>query len=81
MAKSSLTLGDLLVELKIIKTKSEIRRNVESGGVYVNDYRITLEDTKDLNKFIKQHCLAERFIVLRLGKKKYFLLEVESVHE
>ena len=71
------SLPDLLVYHKIAKTKSEVRRNIESGGVYINDNRITLEISSTL-EFLKGCLLAEKYFVLRIGRKKYYLMEILS---
>ncbi len=58
MAESNFTDGmnilDLLLEAKLVPTKSEGRRNVQQGGVRINDVQekdfnrlITLEDFTD----------------------------------
>lgn len=45
------------------------------GGVYVNDERVTVDDSNNL-EFLQKNRLAERFLVLRIGKKNYYLLEI-----
>ena len=68
-------LVDLVVLHKIRKTKAEIRRNIEMGGVYINDTRITLEMANNFD-FLSANLMANRFLVLRIGKKNYYLLEL-----
>lgn len=65
---------DLIIFHKIKKTKTEIRRNIEMGGVYLNDQRINMEMANTF-EFIKENLLANKFLVLRFGKKNYYLLE------
>lgn len=62
-ADFSKELLDVLVENKIIKTKSEGRRLIEQNGMSLNDEKIT--DVKFLMN-------AETLGLLRMGKKKFF---------
>ena len=66
---------DLVVLHRIRKTKAEIRRNIEMGGVYINDSRVTIEMANGVN-FLKENLLANRYLVLKIGKKNYYLLEI-----
>jgi len=43
---------------RIRKTKAEIRRNIEMGGVYINDSRVTIEMANGVN-FLKENLLAK----------------------
>ena len=45
------------------------------GGVYINDSRVTIEMANGVN-FLKENLLANRYLVLRIGKKNYYLLEI-----
>ena len=71
--ESGLTLIDALVAVSLASSKSEARRSIEGGSVYVNNRKITTLDrsltTTDL--------VGESVIVLRVGKKKYALLRLE----
>lgn len=67
---------DLAADLKLLKNKAEIRRNIENGGAYVNNERILADDANDLSVFFAKHLLADKYLVVRFGKKSYFLVEV-----
>ncbi len=38
-------LADLFVEAGATKSKKDVRRQVEAGGVYINNDRVTKEDS------------------------------------
>lgn len=63
-------LVDLLVESKISSSKRQAREDINNGAIYINGER-----TKDLKKMITRDDAIERqFIVIRRGKKRYFLI-------
>jgi tyrosyl-tRNA synthetase len=68
----ALTLVDALVRSGLTKSKSEARRAIEQGGVYVNQQRV-----KEGERRIEAvDWLAEQNLLLRKGKKDYALLRV-----
>lgn len=70
-ASDDLNLVEILLTAGIEKSKRQAREDITNGAIYVNGDRV--QDTayvlSDSDK------LAERYIVLRRGKKKYFVLE------
>ena len=67
-----LTLVDAVVRAGLAKSKSEARRAIEQGGIYLNQERI-----KDVERSIEPgDWLAHRSLLLRKGKKDYALLRV-----
>jgi len=58
--KSGKSLQDYLVENRLAKSKSEARRLIDQGGVYVNDER-----AKDVNYTVKKDD------IIRVGKRRY----------
>ncbi|MGM0595702.1 MAG: tyrosine--tRNA ligase [Myxococcota bacterium] len=66
-----LSLVGILSESGFIKSKGQSRRMIKGGGIYLNNNRVKNIDRK-LNK---NDLIDEAFIVLRSGKKKYFLLK------
>ena len=63
----------LCVDLKMVPTKAEFKRLVHRGVVFANDKQV-MEDSKlDENFF-----LQGKYVVLKMGKKKVTLVEVES---
>ncbi len=66
-------LGDALLKAGLAKTKSDVRRASEQGGLYVNNQRYA-----DVRQPLTAENLAgESTIVLRMGKKKYALVIVK----
>ncbi len=66
----SLTLVDLVARSGLAKSKSEARRSIEQGGIYVNQQRID-----DVARTIATgDWIGGRNLLLRKGKKDYALL-------
>lgn len=65
-------LMDLLVETKAMPSKGEARRRIQGGGVYLNGEKVS-----DFEQTVSAaDILAERFVVLRAGKKSYTLVKI-----
>lgn len=62
----------LLVKAELAPSKSEARRNVEQGGVLVNDEKIT-----DVKMMLKKAQFADDGILLRRGKKNFKKVVIE----
>jgi len=70
LSVSSISILDALVELQLASSKSEARRFVESGGVSVNNQKVsTLELVLDSSSAIQGS-----FSIVRRGKKQYGIL-------
>ncbi len=67
---NAIPLVDALVQAGLVKSKSEARRQIEQGGIYVNQQR---EDRVD-RALESRDWLAGRNLLLRKGKKDYALL-------
>ena len=63
---------DLFAEVGLTRSKSEARRLIKQGGMYVNDQRV-----EDLERLLTAADLTPDGILLRAGKKKYHRLLVE----
>lgn len=62
---------DFLVNSKIVTSKREAREFINAGSITINGEKVT-----DVNKVItKADTLDDKYIVIRKGKKKYFLGE------
>ncbi|MDO4574632.1 MAG: tyrosine--tRNA ligase [Planctomycetia bacterium] len=71
--EAGIPLGDALVRSGVAGTKSDVRRAIQQGGMYVNNQR-----TNDVNlKLTAAHLAGESTIVLRMGKKKYALVRIQ----
>lgn len=71
--QDGLDIIDALTEGGAVRSKSESRRLLQSGGVYVNNVRVSDADYKLTEKDLA----SEHFTVLRTGKKNYHLLRFE----
>ena len=68
--RNGLTLVDAVVRAGLAKSKSEARRSIEQGGIYVNQER-----AQDVERRIEPaDWLADRNVLLRKGKKNYVVL-------
>jgi tyrosyl-tRNA synthetase len=68
------SLIDLLIESKAAPSRRQARQDIESGAVYVNGVRVS-----DLEAVITaDQRLHGKFVVLRRGKKNYFLVRYEA---
>lgn len=66
-----MNLVDLLVEKQICSSKREAREFISGGTISINGDKVT-----DLEKNIsKKDAIEGKYIILRRGKKKYFLIE------
>ena len=67
VSKENLDIAGVLVENKMVPSKSELRRLVNQGGVKVNQEKISnLQDV-----------VAEGELVIQIGKKKFIKLIVK----
>ncbi len=69
VARDALTLVDAVVRAGLAKSKSEARRAIEQGGIYVNQQRT--EEITDAD------WLAGGSLLLRKGKKEFALLKAQ----
>ena len=67
---SDTTIVDLVTQAGLAKSKSEARRSVEQGGIYLNQQRVD-----DVGRKITAHdWIGGKNLLLRKGKKEYALL-------
>ena len=64
--EAGIPIVELFAETGLTRSRSEARRLVEQGGVYVNDERID-----DVDAVITAEALRDHTIFLRAGKKRY----------
>ncbi len=69
---AGLSVVDLFAEVGLTRSKSEARRLIQQGGMYVNDERVG-----DLEHLLTGADLTSAGILLRAGKKKYHRVLVE----
>lgn len=65
-------LVDVLVKCEILPSKSEARRLIKQGGLYVNDDKVT-----DINLVVTEEHVTEDGIMIRRGKKNFNRIIVE----
>jgi tyrosyl-tRNA synthetase len=70
LGQPAAALVDLLVATKLSPSKSQARKDVEAGGVYVNNVRAA--DAKVV--LGTEHLLFGTYVLLRKGKRNYALL-------
>ncbi len=65
---------DLLAESGVASSKGDARRSIEGGGVYVNNVRV-----QDVARVLTTDDTIEgRFLLIRMGKKRYHLVAVRG---
>ncbi len=67
-------LQDLLVECRVVPSKSEARRSIEAGGIYLNNRRVTDSVAMVASKDV----IDDRYLILRRGRKNYWLVRIED---
>ena len=68
------SLVDLLTETQLSPSKSQARKDIESGGVYINNIR---ED--NVRRTVENDTLLfGKFLLLRRGKKNYHMIKAQS---
>jgi len=70
---AGIELLDALCETGLCTSRGEAKKLVKAGGAYINNSKVS-----DMNQKLTPKSLAsESILVLRTGKKKYFLLKFE----
>ena len=69
-SKESQNLATWLVDLGIEPSRRQSREDIQNGAISINGEKVT-----DLEfEWTKEHSFEERFVIVRRGKKKYFLV-------
>ena len=71
--KPGIDLADLMVKINMASSKSEVRRLLEQGGIYLNDNRV-----EENPKIVTESDVVDDEMVLRRGKKKYMKVLVKK---
>jgi len=69
--ESGIFIVDLLVETQLVSSKSQARKDIQGGGIYLNDQRV---DDVHL-KIHPDHLVANQYVILRKGKKTYHIVQ------
>jgi len=67
---NGVALVDLLAETSLSPSKAQARKDIESGGVYVNNVR----EESVRSTVTRESLLFGRFLLLRRGKKNYHMI-------
>lgn len=74
LLSSGLLLIDLLADGTLSKSKGAARKDIQGGGIYLNNERVS-----DVQAKVKQSDLiADRYLVLRKGKRNYYLIDFKN---
>jgi len=72
VSSEGVAIVDLLVRVQLVSSKSEARRLVQSGGVYLNNSRLT-----DPQARVRQdQAIGGRLLVLRKGQRQQHLVRI-----
>jgi tyrosyl-tRNA synthetase len=71
-AAEGMSMIDLLARVQLTPSKSEARRLVQSGGVYVNNRRVSDAQAR----ITRDHAIGGRVLVLRKGQKENHLVRL-----
>jgi len=74
LGQPSGALVDILIAAGLSPSKGQARKDIEAGGVYVNNVRAT--DAKLI--LAPEHLLFSQFVLLRKGKRNYALVRFEG---
>jgi tyrosyl-tRNA synthetase len=74
LASPGAALSDLLVQAGLSSSKSQARKDIEGGGIYLNNERV-VETTRSVTI---GDLLFGKFLLLRRGKRTYAVLNVRS---
>lgn len=69
-----ITLVDMLIQAGAVSSKRQAREAIENGSIYINDIRHTNVETA----VSQLERLAEKYLVVRRGKKNYYLIKLEN---
>jgi len=69
---SGIDLAELMVKIQLATSKSEVRRLLEQGGIYINNLRVT-----EIPKIVGKEDIVDNTIILRKGKKMHMKVVVD----
>ena len=68
----NVSIVDIVTDSKLCASKSESRRMIEGGGIYLNENKVT-----DIRQPLLDTDLTDNYAILRKGKKNYMKVVVE----
>jgi tyrosyl-tRNA synthetase len=72
LSQDGMSVVDLVARVELAPSKSEARRLVQSGGVYVNNRRVSDPQAR----LTREHAIGGKLFVLRKGQKQNYLLRL-----
>ena len=66
-------LEDILMEIKACSSKREAREFIKNGAISING----IKETDNTKIFKDENYLFNKYLVVKRGKKNYYLAEVE----
>ncbi len=72
--EKGITIQDLLIKTQLAKSKGEAKRQIDGGGIYMNNARVTESQTP----VAQTHLIDGSLLVIRSGKKNYHLVQLKS---
>ena len=69
--KKGIKILDLLVDNKIVSSKSEARRSIKGNGIRINNIILS-----DETKIVQFNDFKDNLIKISFGKKKHFILKI-----
>lgn len=74
ISDEQISLVELLVLIGAVSSKRQARESIQSGAIYINDIRCT-----DIEAMVPQlERLAGKYLIIRRGKKNYYLVKFAS---
>jgi tyrosyl-tRNA synthetase len=68
---------DTLIKFSAISSKTAARNLINSGAIYINGVKVT-DDLSTKSLFSKENRLYNKFLIIRKGKKDYYLITVNN---
>ena len=73
ITSKNINLIDLLVETKLVPSKSEARRLIEQNGISINQVK-----ESNPNRIINESDFKEGFLIIQKGKKNFLKIKIEA---
>jgi tyrosyl-tRNA synthetase len=72
-------LPDLLVEVKLCKSRNEARREIEGDGITLNGSKLSkVYFDKPIVEVFNENKLNGNYILIKKGKKNFYLIKISN---
>jgi tyrosyl-tRNA synthetase len=75
---SESSLAEILFTIKAVTSKSEARRVIQSGGVYLNGEKLARDYSDDSKRLSRDALFERKLVVFRIGKKNNYLVKIKK---